>query len=123
MCVLYILFHYYFTIIRIIFLIIFPIISQRTIISLYYFTIIPIIFTIISDYLRVSHPYFQELANANLRPMLQAMTDECPGVPAKLWDDQANRFMKRSRHIQLREDYYTHYVLYYSYCFDCLPMI
>jgi hypothetical protein len=58
---------------------------------LYYITIIPNIFTIISnDYLRVLHPYFQELADTNLRPMHQAMTDKCPGVPAKLWDDQAS---------------------------------
>ncbi len=56
----------------------------------YYFTIIPIIFTIISDYIRVSHPFFQELADANLRPMRQAMTDKCPGVPAKFWDDQGS---------------------------------
>ncbi len=43
--VLYILFHYhYFTIIRIFFPIIFPIISQRTIISLYYFTIIELLY-------------------------------------------------------------------------------
>ncbi len=38
------------------------------------------------------HPFFQELADANLRPMRQAMTDKCPGVPAKLWDDQASPF-------------------------------
>jgi hypothetical protein len=60
----------------------------------YYFTIIPIIFTIIPDYIRGLHPFFQELADANLRPMLRAMTDKCPGVPAKLWDDQASPFNK-----------------------------
>jgi hypothetical protein len=64
----------------------------------YYITTIPIIFTIFSDYIRVLHPYFQELplavADANSRPMRQAimMTDKCPGVPAKLWDDQASLF-------------------------------
>ncbi len=58
----------------------------------YYFTIIPIIFTIISDYIRVLHSFFQELADANLRPLRRAMTDKCPGVPAKLWDDQASPF-------------------------------
>ncbi len=58
----------------------------------YYFTIIPIIFTIISDYIRVLHPFFKELADANLRTLRRAMTDKCPGVPAKLWDDQASPF-------------------------------
>jgi hypothetical protein len=60
----------------------------------YYFTIILIIFTIISDYFRVLHPYFQELADANLHPTSMRrgtrMTDKCPGVPAKLCDDQAS---------------------------------
>ncbi len=58
----------------------------------YDFTIITIIFTVISDYIRVLHPFFQELADANLRPMRRAMTDKFPGVPAKLWDDQASPF-------------------------------
>jgi hypothetical protein len=58
----------------------------------YHFTIILIIFTIISDYFRVSHPYFQELADAISHPMRQGMTDKCPGVPAKLCDDQASLY-------------------------------
>jgi len=43
MCVLYILCHYYVTIIRIIYPIIFPIMSQRCIISLYYVTIMSLL--------------------------------------------------------------------------------
>ncbi len=31
--------------------------------------------------------------------------------------------MKQKLHIQLREDYYTHYFLYYLYYFDCLSRI
>jgi hypothetical protein len=60
----------------------------------YYFTIIPIIFTTISDYIRVSHPFFQELVtvDANSRPMRRAMTDKCSGMPAKLLDDQTSLF-------------------------------
>ena len=56
----------------------------------YYFTIIPIIFTIISDYIRVSNPYFHELADANTRLMRWGMTDECPGLPATLWEGQTS---------------------------------
>ena len=85
-----ILIHYYITIIRIIFPIIFPIISQRTIISLYYITIISIIFTIISDYIRVLHPIFQELADTNCRPMHPEMTDKSPAASSQLLDDQAS---------------------------------
>ena len=55
-----------------------------------YFTIIAIICTIISYYVRVSHPYFQTLVDANSRPMHRAMTDKCPGAPAKLWGVQAS---------------------------------
>ncbi len=58
----------------------------------YYITIVPTIFTIISDYLRVLHPHFRELSDTNQRPMRRAMTDKCPGVPAKRWDDQASLF-------------------------------
>ncbi len=49
-------------------------------------------FTINSDYIRLCHPNFQELADADSRPMRRAMTDkpECPGAAAKLWDDQAS---------------------------------
>ena len=49
-------------------------------------------FTINSDYIRVSHPNFQELADADSRPMRPAMTDKCPGAAAtwKLWGDQAS---------------------------------
>ena len=47
-------------------------------------------FTINSDYIRVCHPNFQELADADSRPMRRAMTDKCPGAAAKLWDDQAS---------------------------------
>ena len=79
-----ILIHYYITIIRIIFPIIFPIVSQRTIISLYYITIISIIFTIISDYIRVLHPIFQELADTNCRPMHPEMTDKSPAASSQL---------------------------------------
>ncbi len=32
-------------------------------------------------------------------------------------------FMKPSQHIQLNEDYYTHYFLYYTYYFGCLSRI
>ena len=85
-----ILIHYYITMIRIIFPIIFPIISQRTIISLYYITIISIIFTIISDYIRVLHPIFQELADTNCRPMHPEMTDKSPAASSQLLDDQAS---------------------------------
>ncbi len=38
----------------------------------YYFTIILIFFSIISDYIRVSHPNFPELADANSCAMRQA---------------------------------------------------
>ncbi len=34
------------------------------------------------------------MADANSRPMRQAMTDKCPGVAAKLWDDQASPFFQ-----------------------------
>ena len=47
-------------------------------------------FTINSDYIRLCHPNFQELADADSRPMRRAMTDKCPGAAAKLWDDQAS---------------------------------
>ena len=88
MCILY-----HITIIRIIFPIIFPIISQQTIISCiisllyHYYTYY---FTINSDYIRLCHPNFQGLADADSRPMRRAMTDRCPGAAAKLWDDQAS---------------------------------
>jgi hypothetical protein len=39
--------------------------------------------------------------------MRQGMTDICPGVPAKLCDDQASPFMKPSPHVQLKKDYYS----------------
>ena len=42
-------------------------------------------FSINSDYVRLCHP-----PGAVSRPMLRAMTDKCPGVAAKLWDDQAS---------------------------------
>ena len=88
-----ILYHYYITIIRIIFPIIFPIISQQTIISCiisllyHYYTYY---FTINCDYIRLCHPNFQELANTNCRPTRPAMTDKSPAAPAQLRDDQAN---------------------------------
>ena len=56
----------------------------------YYVTIIAIICTIISYYFKVSPPYFQELVDAYSRPMHRAMTDKCPGAPAKLWGEQAS---------------------------------
>ena len=56
----------------------------------YYVTIIAIICTIISYYFKVLPPYFQELVDAYSRPMHQAMTDKCPGAPAKLWGEQAS---------------------------------
>ena len=39
--------------------------------------------------IRGSHPNFQGLAAANCRPMLQAMTDKCPGSPVKVQDEHA----------------------------------
>ncbi len=33
------------------------------------------IFTIVSDYIRVLHPNFQQLADGNCRPMCPEMTD------------------------------------------------
>ena len=92
MCILNILKHYYITIIRIVFPIIFPIISQQSIISCiisllyHYYTDY---FTINSDYIKVLHPNFQELVDADSRPMHRGMTDKCPGAAAKLWDDKA----------------------------------
>ena len=56
----------------------------------YYVTIIAIICTIISYYFKVLPPYFQELVDAYSRPMHRAMTDKCPGAPAKLWGEQAS---------------------------------
>ncbi len=56
----------------------------------YYVNIIAIICTIISYYFEVLPPYFQELVDAYSRLMHQAMTDKCPGAPAKLWDRQAS---------------------------------
>ncbi len=87
--------HYYITIIRIIFPIIFPIMSRQNIMSCiisllyHYYTYY---FTINSDYIRLCHPNFQEQADAVTvsRPMRRAMTDKCPGAAAKLWDDQAS---------------------------------
>ncbi len=35
-------------------------------------------------------PNFQEMADTNSRIMCLAMTDECPGVPAMLWDDKVS---------------------------------
>jgi hypothetical protein len=58
----------------------------------YYFTIILIIFTISSDSqaIRVEHPNFQELADANCRPMRPEIADKSPAAPAQLRDDQAS---------------------------------
>ena len=32
-------------------------------------------------------------------------------------------FMKRGQHFQLKKNYYTHYVMYYTYYFECLSKI
>ena len=61
--------------------------------SLYYVTIMSLLlllfvllFHIISNFCL----YFQELVDAYSRPMHRAMTDKCPGAPAKLWGEQAS---------------------------------
>jgi hypothetical protein len=77
----------------------------------YYFTTKLFIFAIISDYFRVLHPYFQELADANTRPKRRAMTDKCTGVQTKIWVTRQAHLMMQSPHIQLREHYYTHYII------------
>jgi hypothetical protein len=51
------------------------------------------------------------------------MTDKCPGAPAKLQNEQASSLFKPSQHIWLNEDYYTHYLFYYTYYFACLARI
>ena len=73
----------------------------------YYVTIIAIICTIISYYFRVSPPYFQELVDAYSRPMHRAMTDKCPGAPAKLWGEQA------SSHYEAKPKYSAEKRLFY----------
>ena len=47
-------------------------------------------FSINSDYIKVLHPNFQELVDADSRPMHRGMTEKCPGAAAKLWDDKAS---------------------------------
>ena len=42
------------------------------------------------DYVRGSHPNYQELADTNSRPMLRAMTDKCPGAPETLQNEHAS---------------------------------
>ena len=72
---------YYFTIISLLYVLFFLLFF---LLFHYYSTIILIIFPIIFDYFRGSHPNFEELADNNSRPMLQAMTDKCLGAPATL---------------------------------------
>ena len=78
---------YYFTIISLLYVLFFLLFF---LLFHYYSTIILIIFPIIFDYFRGSHPNFEELADNNSRPMLQAMTDKCPGAPATLQDERAS---------------------------------
>ena len=56
----------------------------------YYVTIILIIYPIISYYVRVLPPYFLVLVDAYSRLMHRGMTDKCPAAPAKLWGEQAS---------------------------------
>ncbi len=124
MWVVYILFHYYSTIIRIIFLIIFPITSQRTIISLYYFTITSLFYLFFLQLFLIISGFWIPIFTSWRTPICVLCSkqwlisvQECQqgfGMTRQA------RFMKRSLHIQLREDYYTHYFLYYFYYFHCL---
>jgi hypothetical protein len=54
------------------------------------------------------------MAEANSRAMRQAMTDKCPGLPAKLWDDQASSLYeaKSTYSAELRLLYALFFVLY-----------
>ena len=122
MCILYVLFHFYFTIIRIIFPIIFPIISQRTIISLYYFTIISLLyllflllFLIISGF-RI--PIFRSWRTPILVWCAERWLMSVQDRQLRFGKTRHACFMKPSPHTQLKEDYYTHYFLYYSYYSD-----
>ena len=78
---------YYFTIISLLYVLFFLLFF---LLFHYYSTIILIIFPIIFDYFRGSHPNFEELADNNSRPTLQAMTDKCPGAPATLQNERAS---------------------------------
>ncbi len=73
----------------------------------YYFTIILIIIIITSDYIRVLHSNFQELADSNSCTMCQAMTDKSLAAPAQLWMTRQASFKKPCQHIQLNERYYA----------------
>ena len=72
------------------------------------FTIILIIFPIVFDYFRGLHPNFQELADAKCRPMRRAMTDKCPGAPAKVQDEHASSLY------EAKPTYLAEQILFYT---------
>ncbi len=101
-----------------------------TIISFYYITIISPLYLLIHYNLRLFQYFAPKFpgacrvsADANSRPLCPAMTDRSPAALANLLEDQASLFYEAGQDVQLNQDYYTHYFLYYTYYFKCLSRI